>query len=300
MSSSSSSPNLSSCNREGGCVVKRVSLLKGSSPMPLMKESDYVYCDNLIYPDKLKKSFDRKTAKYCADLITRVYSFTLTRLHSPKDAKAAYALYALDGLVVGIIFYDRKRHRAWVALRGSITETDWKVNFRFDQVPTCFNNRPSCGMEVVPKCHEGFVYSYSTIRLSLFKYLNSFKSRNNTPLEVVLTGHSSGASLATLALLDLKETSLLKGRVACAYLFSSPRTCNVDVESIGKERVPVFHIYEESDYVPVVPPKRIMMETEDLDEKMIKYENTGLRVTFKDASFSFPGNHQLSCISKNL
>lgn len=283
---------LKACSNREGCDDSPVYLLKNSPPLPPSKLSDYVSYDDLTYPATLYDYYDRDTARYCADLITRVYAFKLGRLKSPVNAKAMYALYAQDGWIVGVIFYDRTNNRAWVAFRGSMTTKDWQVNFEYDQLQVSDL-----------KCHTGFVNAYQSFKGQLRGYLTllwKVGRKSNKPFTVVLTGHSSGASLATISLIDLKERGLYdEGQIdkMYVYLFSSPKTCNADVGKLTN--TPVFHIYQENDYVPLIPPSTVIFESNDLDERLFKYENTGRDVKLR-SSVPFPLNHSMPSIVKHL
>jgi predicted lipase len=192
-----------------------------------------------------------------------------------------------------VLFYDGARHVAYLAFRGSINRNDWRTNLEIEQHAT------TRGV----KCHRGFVAQYGRFRAHMLGCLRDLVARApRSRFVLVVTGHSSGASMATLAMLDV---SRVPGNIdAVAYLFSSPKTCNADVS--GVSRVPVYHIHHRDDLVPLVPLAQVLVESGEIDETIYRYEPTGRvllctsPVSAVGSSDSFPLNHALSSIADGL
>jgi predicted lipase len=84
--------------------------------------------------------------------------------------------------------------RLYIVFRGSDKSVDWINNFQFRQqvYPTATANS-----EV--KFHRGFMSAYFAVRKSLLEACGQFEGQH-----VIVTGHSLGGALATIAALDIQ------------------------------------------------------------------------------------------------
>ena len=83
--------------------------------------------------------------------------------------------------------------------------------------------------------HSGFWSIYSSLRTSLLSAIGNS--------DVIITGHSLGGALSTIASLDLPN-------VIATYTFASPRVFN----PLGASLVNSFRTYNTEDIVPALPP----------------------------------------------
>ena len=94
----------------------------------------------------------------------------------------------------------------------------------------------------------------NTIRSTLFKDLNIVKAKYPTA-SYVITGHSLGGALATLASFDLSKSGMIPKSKMQLYNFGSPRVGNYEfVTALMKEGFPIYRIVNSRDPVPHVPP----------------------------------------------
>lgn len=103
--------------------------------------------------------------------------------------------------------------------------------------------------------HEGFQEVYLSIRNDIIKKIESIKKSK----KIYITGHSLGATLATLACIDIEYT--LKKKITALYTFASPRVGDNDFvkafnNSFSKK---TYRIANCSDIVTEIPfPAMIM------------------------------------------
>ena len=136
-----------------------------------------------------------------------------------------------------------------VAFQGTITEfgldgefrldslIDWMQNFRVKQLKTTETNLPGL-------VHEGF---FRQLELIAEKVGDALPKRGDKP--IVVTGHSQGGAVATLA------TKLLKDQgfpVRESYTFAAPRAG--DAAFSRSVKTPVHRVEFGDDIVPHVPP----------------------------------------------
>lgn len=76
------------------------------------------------------------------------------------------------------------------------------------------------------KIHKGFWNKYSNLRSQLHYLINTYSTKVN---QIVCTGHSLGAALASICALDIYYTYKIR---ATLHTFGSPRVGNVDFANI--------------------------------------------------------------------
>lgn len=126
---------------------------------------------------------------------------------------------------------------------------DWRYNFKL--------GKRKFG---IGKAHAGFVAEWSACKSHVMQ--NVYRDK---PL--LLTGHSKGAALATLAAYDLK---CLGFKILNCYTYGSPRVGDrLWAETYDKLRVPTFRCTHSNDPVPRTP-------------SFIRFRHVGTRVYVKD------------------
>jgi len=132
-----------------------------------------------------------------------------------------------------------------IAFRGS-EETgiaDWITDLKFVKQVYPYHT----GNKKV-KVHYGFIQAYKSVRDAVLE-----AARTAPQAEIVCTGHSLGAALATLAALDIRY-NLPEKKVSC-YTFGSPKVGNKAFVTSYNRRVPdTFRFVNRADLVPSLPP----------------------------------------------
>ncbi len=101
------------------------------------------------------------------------------------------------------------------------------------------------------KSHKGFSNAYLGIRDQLIKDYKEHLQKND---RILMTGHSLGGALATIAALDFKRTLKYKNKLA-VYTFGSPKVGNDDFVRVYNKKVKnSFRIVNDEDIVPQSPP----------------------------------------------
>ena len=138
--------------------------------------------------------------------------------------------------VFGFVARNRTTGTVFVTFRGTQSPGDWLSNISFPQVPF----RDQWG-----NVEKGFAQLYIQMSQSIVGPV-----RQSGAVKVIVTGHSLGGALATLATADLAAN----GIVASLYNFASPRTGNLEFTRKLQSAVPViWRIVNTEDIVTTVP-----------------------------------------------
>jgi hypothetical protein len=123
--------------------------------------------------------------------------------------------------------YDVTQQMAVVSFRGSKTLTNWILNLEFAHTDSPFAECLNCYV------HKGFLDDYNSVAVQVFVAVNQIRQKYGSK-RVLVTGHSLGGVLATLAAIDLKlhdsfsDVSVITfgeprlGNAQCAYPLPSP------------------------------------------------------------------------------
>jgi hypothetical protein len=159
----------------------------------------------------------------------------------------------------------RKDDRLMVTFRGTQTPGDWLHNLDFIAEPYL----PVPGRGTV---HQGFQLVYYAIRKNLLAIVNKMGVGCT---ELVVTGHSLGGALATLAMPDLMNQAFAANISPILYNVASPRVGHDDFQNYFDSHINVsYRIVNQWDVVPHVPPA------------LAGYVHVGLQLNI-DSGFSF-------------
>jgi len=111
------------------------------------------------------------------------------------------------GLPIG--FLARRDGEAYLVFRGTMTTNEWVADLNVRLVP-----RPYLGSGQV---HDGFLRTYELFRATILESLRQVGRGDR----LLVTGHSLGAGLATLAAADV--ATVRPGAAPTIYTFASPR-----------------------------------------------------------------------------
>jgi len=159
-------------------------------------------------------------------------------------------------IVVGV----RTPNMIMVAVRGTKYLYDWLINLRSTRYLHEGAGGASC-------FHKGFFRAISAclepVSLELRKYIQS----NPEPLPLYVTGHSLGGAMAAImhaiwgmtVSAEFVQEGIVHNRLRtyASYTFGMPRYG--DMRAVTNYRQP-YHLYNEFDVVPTVPPKWLGFE----------------------------------------
>ncbi len=169
----------------------------------------------------LPPDFDLAIAKEAAALVKQAYNqYNLWKSRQPWNIEGDYDEPVLmsarpegifDGVLervepFGFVTHNKTTGTVFVVYRGTQSPGDWISNMKFPQVPF---------KEGWGKVEEGFSKLYWQTYADMQRGVNSYPGAM-----VVVTGHSLGSSIATLATADLAANNIK----TYLYNFASPRT----------------------------------------------------------------------------
>jgi hypothetical protein len=196
-------------------------------------------------------------------------------LDQPKQPQAATSHAAVRTMAAspsanlhfGWFCLDEPNQRLIVALRGTQFIHDWLNDFDF--VPAPYAPVPGRGT-----VHEGFQFVYFAVRDNLIALLNKYSAGYK---EILITGHSLGAALCSLATLDLLNVTPQLSPIV--YTWAEPRVGHDDFVTFFNTHVNIcYRIVNVWDLVPHLPPDIAL------------YEHEGNQVTI-DSGFSLDVVH---------
>ncbi|KAI6371238.1 hypothetical protein MCOR25_004010 [Pyricularia grisea] len=187
-------------------------------------------------------------ASYCNDAATSGANVTCSNDGCPAvEANGAQILRSLNQdtstNIAGYLALDSKRKNIVLALRGSTSVRNWITNLTFIW--------SSCSFVTDCKLHTGFAKAWSQIQTDVLATIASAKAQN-PDYTVVVTGHSLGGAVATIAGVYLRQA----GYPVEVYTYGSPRVGNQEfvqweATQTGNVEYRVTHI---DDPVPRLPP----------------------------------------------
>ncbi|KAL6720141.1 hypothetical protein ACLMJK_002062 [Lecanora helva] len=147
--------------------------------------------------------------------------------------------------VKGFIAIDPTNKLVVLSFRGTHSRINWFEDFKLKL--RCFDLCDKCAV------HTGFSESWLEIREAVISNLIAALA-TNPDYRVIVTGHSLGAALATLAAGDLrKQSEDLKNRTEL-YTFGGPRVGDVEtVDFLTKQSNKTYRITNNADIIPQVP-----------------------------------------------
>lgn len=233
--------------------------------------------DTLTIPQITTDTFSYAIARYAADLVARVellfrHNHKSTDLQMPPNMINLKTLY-YNGNIIGFVGQDSE-NTIWIVFRGTSTSQEWKQDFKFSQEIFTENHATQ---KVFSKqlCHKGFVEIYDSLKTDIMSVIPE-KQTN-----IIITGHSLGAGLATLTTLDLDNIHSTH-----TYVFGSPRTCD-----FLEPKNPFYRINNTTDPIPDMPLS-VMWNIRD-KTNVFFYQHGGTNVEFTQNRFSLENNHLL-------
>lgn len=150
--------------------------------------------------------------------------------------------------IKGFVALDPVKSLVVVAFAGSgATVRNWLADFAFIQVPYGLSGCDSCWI------HSGFSTGWSERRAVVLEAVTSALATNPS-YSLVITGHSIGAAIATLAAAELRSMN----HSVDTYTFGSPRVGNSAFATFVTNQAPGlgqnYRMTHFNDPVPQIPP----------------------------------------------
>lgn len=165
-----------------------------------------------------------------------------------------------------------------IAFRGSHSHLDWIADAEVAQVPFPF-------LENAGKTHRGFTGIYSSCRDNILSQIESLPPS----LPLYVTGHSLGAALSILAVLDIAANTHHKH--AGMYNFGCPRVGNLrfvfNYDARVKKSIRIANIH---DIAPNFPPFIVSLP---LRNKWLLYKHVSREFPIFTQTGSILGNHDI-------
>jgi triacylglycerol lipase len=248
----------------------------------------------------------KDVANYCSTIIYSIEKSTKDNLKPiyPSELKVLQEIYdEPSNPMVAVIFSSGDNDAVlWIAFRGSQTSDDWKKDFELQQ-ESFLSSQAAIQTKIhflsdikiqgnTPNIHKGFADIYQKIRTKIF---NTIQNYDPNKVTIVVTGHSLGAALATLAGTDLIKNGYNNSIV---YNFASPRIGDQTFVDIVNSSIKVYRIVNESDLVPNLP---LAVEPNFVTPtNPLIYAHCGELKSFSENWFSILNNHLMPIYMKGL
>jgi predicted lipase len=128
------------------------------------------------------------------------------------------------------ILHNGEERLPYIVFRGTEKGVDWVNNFQFRQQIYPYGDESSTGV----RFHRGFMTAYFAVRDRLLAAVKDYPD-----CAIIVTGHSLGGALATIAALDVQyNIAQHTGQSLQLYTFGAPRVGNDDFVNSFRQRVP--------------------------------------------------------------
>ncbi|MFY4777290.1 lipase family protein [Metabacillus sp. RGM 3146] len=133
---------------------------------------------------------------------------------------------------------------AVISFRGTQSDPDWIADANIGQTVYPYAD--------AGKVHKGFLSIYESCRETVMEALKAVPSHK----QLLITGHSLGAALATLCALDVYENTDFPSPLM--YTFGGPRVGDQSFVNVFQQTaIQYLRFVNLSDLVPLLPPSRI-------------------------------------------
>lgn len=140
--------------------------------------------------------------------------------------------------------YDTVTNTIFTAFRGSSNVHNWIENIRIRKIAP-YNSSSI-------KIEKGFYNAYNFVKPQIIENLGVLKNKYKTK-DLLITGHSSGAAMATLMSYDIM-TAIQEYNIKYFINFGSPRVGNKEfVESFNSYNITSYRVTHYYDMVPHLP-----------------------------------------------
>ena len=255
-----------------------------------------IYCPrpivDLPIPSQVGTAYDKKVARYLADLSVRISSAADESFRAPLTLTHELDMYdSKENPLFGVLWSNNGI--AYISFRGTLEKQEWMQNFTYEQTPFTHDQKTKqqhalffgiSDEKSSPAVHSGFIQVYNNFRNDL---IHKIKQLN--PSQILIGGHSLGGAIATICGLDLK----IMGYNAIVYTFASPRVGDdAFCDLVVKNRLTLYRIVNTSDVAPTFPVS-VSPNFQDPENPFI-YTHCGEAVYFTSNWKSITNNHIMS------
>jgi Lipase (class 3) len=146
----------------------------------------------------------------------------------------------------GYVALKEKEREVFIIIRGTRTTYEWFNNTATSYEVYTTERGNKWGITT-----EGFYSIYTDLRTEISEALKSFKGQFD---HIFVSGHSLGGALATLAIPDLFDWSILAPAKIDVYTFASPRCVDRPfAKKLNDSKVRHWRIANTEDIVPTLP-----------------------------------------------
>jgi hypothetical protein len=252
-----------------------------------------IYCPSPIVdlpiPSQVGTAYDKKVARYLADLSVRISSAVDESFRAPVTLTHELDLYDFkNNPLFGVLWSNNRT--AYISFRGTLEKKEWMQNFAYEQESFTNDQKTkqqhalffsNSDVKSSPSVHSGFLQVYNNFRNDL---IHKIKQLN--PLQILIGGHSLGGAIATICGLDLK----IMGYNVIVYTFASPRVGdNAFCDLVVKNSLTLYRIVNTSDVAPTFPVS-VSPNFKDPENPYI-YTHCGEAVYFTSNWKSIANNH---------
>jgi len=196
---------------------------------------------------ELPIKFDLPLARTLAEFSRRAYDDGVGEL----EGKSKWNTVIFDKLTDAHVLMEDIGDAIVLSFRGTKDIRDWLTDAKFFKAPLAQKCDPEkfmganyCASKV--EVHSGFLEAADSILPDIIQRLNG----NAKPL--IITGHSLGGALATLAAFCLSKSNYL---IRAVYTFASPRVGNAAFRAAYNSdlKQKTFRVAAAGDLVPLIP-----------------------------------------------
>lgn len=222
----------------------------------------------------------------------------------PSDLNVIKELYNSDSdPIFGAIFTEKSNNSnnstIWISFRGTLTSNELMEDLVYQQESMFGNSHNQVSLDFLNsfvqnvKVHKGFLDVYNKFREELLNTLKNI-SKNTT---IVISGHSLGAAISTIAGVDLKQSGYTN---VVVYNFASPMIGNqIFANLVDNElKLPLYRFVNLSDIVPNIPPS-VSPNLDDASKPYI-YVHCGKMIPFQINRLSIVNNHLIPVYMQGL
>lgn len=242
-------------------------------------------------------TYQNDVAKYCSVIVYSIENAVENKIAPvyPSALTIVKELYSYSGdPVFGVIAITDTT--IWISFRGSFSYTDWKKDLEYKQEPLCLNTDIHFAQTTCPygKVHSGFANVYMTFRKELLECIAIINQGNKN---IIVTGHSLGAAVATLVGVDLAQFGY---KNIAVYNFASPYVGDQSFKELVDDtlKLPVYRIVNMSDIVPALPLS--VSPNFDIYSNPYIYVHCGISKSFQKNRLSIVNNHLISVYMEGL